>query len=158
MFLDLLCILQLDDGWSWARREQLVAGWKSPLLTVMRCLHVGSSGLFRASRRRSHQSVYRVGHGSESVRLIRQSWTAFMTLTLASDSITSAHSVGYKWVRSSSFQGGIRAHVLMSGCQVSQKYIEWVISLEILVLENIICHKFLKCILEFGFSSSDTFF
>ena len=30
MFLDLLCILQLDDGWSWARREQLVAGWKSP--------------------------------------------------------------------------------------------------------------------------------
>ena len=30
MVWDLLCILQSDDGWSWARREQLVAAWKSP--------------------------------------------------------------------------------------------------------------------------------
>jgi len=85
---------------------------------------LGSSGFFRASRLRSHQSAYRVGHGSgESVWLTRQNSTAFYDLTLKSDSITSAHSVGYKWVRSSpGFKGrGITAPILMSGCQVSQK-------------------------------------
>ena len=114
-------------GW-WLElgEERAAGGWLEISRSSQSCSASmsGSSGFFRASRLRSHQSVYRVGHGSgESVRLIRQNWTAFYDLTLKSDSITSAHSVGYKWVRSSlSFKGrGIRAHILMSGCQVSQK-------------------------------------
>lgn len=102
------------------------AGWLEISRSSQSCgfSMLGSSGFCRASWLWSHQSAYKVGHGfGESVQLTRQNSTALYDLALKSDSITSAHSVGYKWVRSSSsFQGrGIRAHVLMSGCQVSQK-------------------------------------
>ena len=146
-------------GWFWVSRAQRTAGGWLAISRCSRACVFSMSGVWTSSQHGSCRAIRMLtwwvrvpGRLFNSLPFMTSPWnqTASLPCILSLTSESEAHLV--------SRGGELDSTSWWVGVKFLKKHIGWEISLEILFLENIICHNVLKYTLGFAFRGYRAFF